>query len=104
MNIPSEKHTMHIGIRGRLIIGFAAITVFFLVTIGITSYAITAAKKYSNQVVDVDIPTHDALLDLNTEIYISQLITQKLIFTNDMKYKSELNNALDVKLKIRINH
>lgn len=97
------KKGMHIGIRGRLMIGFSAITLFFLLAIGITLSVITKTKNFSSQVITRDLPTYDAFLDLTNEVYLSQIKTQQIYFLNDSKSLTELNNIWqDIKKTISI--
>lgn len=89
--LPHKKIKKGLGIAGRLMIGFTSITFFFLIALGINWAAITIAKNYSNQVIKIDLPAYDTFLDLNSNIFLSQFILQKIVFTNDQALKNNFN-------------
>lgn len=89
--VPHAHHKTSLGIRGQLLIGFTAIVLIFLLAIGATLYVINTAKSYSKQVISVDLPIYDSLLDLNSEIYQSESAMQSSLLLNDNKYKSQLS-------------
>lgn len=88
-----KKMKKSIGILGRLIIGFSLVTIFFLIAIGINWSAVEITKKYAIQVSKVEFPTYDEFIDLNSEIYLTQLVAQRMILTNDVKLVDRLINS-----------
>ncbi|HSW93220.1 MAG TPA: methyl-accepting chemotaxis protein [Gammaproteobacteria bacterium] len=94
-SLTSGKQKKHMGIFARLMLGFSAVTLFFLIAIGITLSVITVTKNYSEKVIHVDIPVYDALIDLNNEIYMSHIATQALLISGDAKFAAKLNQLLD---------
>jgi methyl-accepting chemotaxis protein len=78
-----------LGIRGRLIIGFGAIILLFIMSLLMTIMLITQSKSYIHNVTDVELPTYDAFIDLSGIIYHSQSTLRGLIVSNSSESKKE---------------
>lgn len=87
----TTKNRNFLGIRGRLLIGFSVITLFFLSTIAITIFTLSSTRSYSNKVITNELPSYSTLLDLNNLILQSQLITQNILLLPDEKKLVSLN-------------
>jgi len=94
-NEPNRKMKSSLGILGRLMTGFSLVTVFFLVAIGINWVEITTTKNFANQVSKVELPTYDEFIDLNSDIYTSQLVTQEMLISNENKNANVLTETWD---------
>ena len=88
--IRSKKH---IGIFGRLIIGFSIVSLLFLISIGINLTSIAITKKYTEHVLQSDLPSYDTILDLNSALYNSYLLTQSLLLAVDAKKIDKLSKS-----------
>lgn len=81
-----------LGIRGRLILGFFAITLLFLIAVGITLTGIANAKAFASKVTTIDIPIYDSLGDLINEVNDTQIASQNYILSNDPQTKIKINH------------
>ncbi|MBV9575729.1 MAG: methyl-accepting chemotaxis protein [Gammaproteobacteria bacterium] len=79
----------NLGIRGRLLLGFAATTLVFLTSTCITIYMLSSIKQFTNKVLNTDLPIYDTLTDLNTTFFDMQVSLQDWLITGDNKYKYE---------------
>lgn len=82
-----------LGIRGRLLIGFGIITLIFLVAMSITLVIITSTKNFTGRVIENELPTHDAFLNLGLQIYQSQASLFGMAISNDARFKNELTQS-----------
>lgn len=77
-----------LSIRGRLLLGFVGITLIFLVAIGITLMMVSSMKQFTNRVVTLELPTYDAILELNNAILSTQMSLQSWLLTGEDRYKT----------------
>src|SRR5437660_1031210 len=84
-----------LGIRGKLMLGFLTIILFLIIAVGTILFITINSEKNANKVNDYELPTEDALIDLNTEIYDAQNAIQKILITHNLEFKTELDSALD---------
>lgn len=98
------KHTTEenvkssLGIRGRLLLGFFAIAIILLCAVGATFMIVTSSETTANQVIKVDLPTYEKLLDLGGKIYLSQSELRGVYITHDENLKAEFTrtrNSID---------
>lgn len=91
MNATDEAQSMksNLGIRGRLLMGFFAITIILLCAVAATLVVITSSEKTADQVIHFDLPTYDNLLDLGGQIYLTQSAVRGFYITQDENFKSE---------------
>lgn len=78
-----------LGIRGRLIIGFSIIIIIFLAASVITLFSVNYANNSTNHVIHSELPTYDAVLDLNIATFDSQIIIQDMMNLSDLKNKQQ---------------
>jgi methyl-accepting chemotaxis protein len=98
---PLMKHRNALGIRGKLMIGFFSITLIFLIAIGITLHAINITKQYSEQVVTVELPTFDALIDLQSLLFQSQMAIQSIVLSPNTTNQTDLTPIWDTIDKVQ---
>lgn len=89
----NTKQSTTLGIRGRLLVGFGVITLIFLIAISITLSITTTTKNFASSVLETDLPTYNAFLDLGAQIYETQSAINGFILTNDNKFKADLNQS-----------
>ncbi len=91
-SLSPQKRRSVLGLRGYLLLGFSTIVLIFLVAIAITFSRIAIVKQYTNQVIQVDLPTYDALLELSTYVYNVQHILTNGLLMNDSSHKDQLDH------------
>ena len=99
-SVSKKKRSKSLGIRSRLLIGFVVITAVFLAAICTTLVIVTHTKKFTNNVINVVLPSHDALLDLSMFVYMTETNTQSWLLTNDVKFKAHLKKNWESIAKI----
>lgn len=90
-NLHSTNQMSMLGLRGKLLIGFGAITVLFLIAIGVTLNIVTATKNNATEVLSIELPMHDALFNLGAQISATQDSLRSMLLTRDDKYRTEFN-------------
>ncbi len=71
------------GIRGRLLIGFAFIAAILLIAVATTLVIVTTTKNFETIVLESDLPTYNAFLEINKNIFpINRSIRLKKIISN----------------------
>lgn len=83
------KKSRSLSLRGKLLMGFASVTIIFMVAVGVTLSFVSTTKYFAGQVVDVYMPTYDAFLDLNGAIYENQAALQGFLLTNNTQLKAD---------------
>lgn len=91
--IENSTKTNKLGVRGRLLIGFATVILVFLIAIVASISLIINIQKVSTKMLNVDLPTFDAFFDLNEYVTRSQLLLLESLLTNDTKYNSEFEST-----------
>ncbi len=86
----THDHSVTKGIRGRLFIGFGTIILILALAIILILYKVTTAENLSKQVLEVDLPTHDAFYDLTLQVYQSQLFLSNWIVTRDKSGQDDI--------------
>ncbi len=79
--VTTNKSTF--GIRGRLLMGFFVIAVILMCAVGATLFVITSSEKTANNVIDIDLPIHNKLLDMGGQIYLAQSALRGFYITKD---------------------
>lgn len=79
-----------LGIRARLFAGFGTVIIVLLLSMGAIIYKISIAEDFANKVVDVEIPTHDAMYDLSNHMSVINATLQTYMLTKDSKYKDTI--------------
>lgn len=91
--IESNFSGIDMGIRGRLFSGFALLAVILMIAVIFILIKITMAENIANQVLENNLPTYEASLDLQGQIYQSQSALRGWILTHDEKFKTEFDLA-----------
>lgn len=78
-------------LRHRLLMGFASITTILLISIVITLIMVTSSKNYAREVIEIELPTYDSFLELNSQIHHSQSLLTTYLLTHSDLYKKELD-------------
>ncbi len=87
----SNDRSVTRGIRGRLFIGFGAIILIMLLAIIVILYKVTITENASSQVVEVELPTHNAFYDLTIQIYESQRSLVNMVITKNVNIKTRFD-------------
>jgi methyl-accepting chemotaxis protein len=85
-----------LGIRGRLFAGFGAIVITLVIAMVIILIKITTIEKISNEVYQFYLPSYDAYIDLNGQLYASQSWLQGYLLTHDPVFKQEFANSWNI--------
>lgn len=91
------------GIRERLFIGFAAIIIIFIFSMGIAIFYISKTENFSNNFIDNELPAYNELVNLNSSVLIAQNSLQTWLLTSADRYKSETLSAWEQIQKTLIN-
>jgi hypothetical protein len=89
------------GIRGRLFIGFGLITIILALAIVLIIYKVTMTENFSKQVIEVELPTHNAFYDLTLQVYESQRAVANWIITKNSNVQERFTvswNVVDKKI------
>jgi len=97
-----SKPPKSFGIRGRLLFGFSAIAFMLVIAICTALIILISTEKFAEQVINVDLPTYDALLDLNTETYHAENLLQQIVMRNDQGVKDQLAKSLETMDQIQL--
>src|SRR5438105_1238347 len=87
-----EKKTLKV--RDRLFLGFGMILLTLAVAIGIAIYKITIAENSANEVIETELPTFNAYLNLNGQLYQSKAALESWLLTRDPQDKEDFMKAL----------
>jgi methyl-accepting chemotaxis protein len=79
-----------LGIRTKLFLGFATLSIILFISIIMTLVSITDTKDFSSQVITTELPINGGLIDLNSSIATSQNNLLTWLITNDNHYKTEI--------------
>jgi len=82
-----------LGIRARLFIGFAAILAVLLISGATVIIKITVAENAAAEVIETNLPIHNATLDLMGQAYASQAATSSWLVTADPIFKTRMAHA-----------
>ncbi len=85
-----------LGIRRRLIAGFAAVAAIFLISALMTVYFIRAAQVDSDYYLNSIMPARLALMDLQAEIVDVELSMQSVVFYQDIKSRETMDQQLKI--------
>jgi len=88
-----QKSNRTLGIRGRLIFGFSAILLTLVIAILIALVRINNISSIANNVINTHLPTYDAFLDLNGQIYSAQASLEGFLITHDPTFKNDYSFA-----------
>jgi methyl-accepting chemotaxis protein len=91
--IKHQTKINQLGVRGRLLIGFATVILVFLIAIIASVSLVVNIQKISTKVITVDLPTFDAFFDLNEYVTRSQLLLLQSLLTNDPRYNAEFEST-----------
>ncbi len=80
-----------LSIRGKMLIGFAAIVILSVISICFTWVITSRTENFSKNVISSDIPVYNALIDLNTELYETTISIQSYLITSDIAKKNDVN-------------
>lgn len=92
--------TTSFGIRTKLFIGFIAISAILFFSVLVNLIIISKTEKNANEVIKIELPIYHNIVDLNSSIYFEFNAIQLWVITNDIKYKNEFLEMLDVTGKI----
>jgi methyl-accepting chemotaxis protein len=93
MSTINENSKSVLGIRGRLLLGFFAISAILMCAVTATLIVVTSSEKTAHYVVNVDLPAYEKILDLGGQIYLSQSEFRGYYISHDEKFKAESNRA-----------
>lgn len=82
-----------LGIRGRLFIGFGILTAIFIISIIINLIIVTTSKNSAERVINNDLPTFDAFLNLGADVYRSQAALRGWVINDNPDFKKEYDNS-----------
>lgn len=85
-----------LSLRHRLLVGFVSVTLILLISIVITLVMVTSSKKYAKEVINVELPTYDNFLELNSHLHHSQSMISTYLLTKSEVYKKELAQNWEV--------
>lgn len=77
-----------LGIRGRLLLGFAAVAIILLCAVGATLFVVKSSETYAAKVIEIELPTYDKVLDLGLQLSQTQAYINAWVITGDPKYKT----------------
>lgn len=83
----------NLGIRGRLLLGFALLTLILAIVIGFISVKIDSSEGAATRVIQTELPMYEAALNLNLYLYQAQASLRGFILSKNPKYKTEVNRA-----------
>ncbi len=93
-----------LGIRGRLMMGFAAISLIILVSFSIILIKIQMIDNFTSHSIETDLPTHDTLYDLDINFLTANEIAKTWLLTHDPKLKHDFllawNNLNQLQLRM----
>ena len=89
------KFFTSLGIRGRLILGFTAVSIILLLSVSITVDKIKNTKNITEDIVQTKLPIYDELVALHREIFLAQAAVRGWILTHDPKLKTEFSLSWD---------
>lgn len=92
------------GIRGRLLLGFAAVAAILILAVGGILLVVNSSQNFAKKVISIELPLHDELLDLALQVTQSASIMESWYTSNDITYKNNLDrvwsNIANLQLKI----
>ncbi len=89
----NSKPTSFLGLRARLLLGFAAIMGIFLLQMFIMIPILYSTNEFAKNVNTVNLPSYDTLIDLNNNVFQARISLAEWLITNDPKDKIEVDNA-----------
>lgn len=86
------KSTM--GIRGRLLSGFAIIASILIIAVLFTVYIVSKTQKFETKVIQVDLPTYNALIEIDKHLFQLSATLRGWILTRDQRFEIERVSTL----------
>src|SRR5438132_1702701 len=84
----SGESASTMGLRSRLFVGFGALLLIILVATSVILVKIHQAQQVADHVIEVELPSYDAYLELGSNIYQSQASLTAFLLTHDVDYKN----------------
>ena len=91
----SNRMFSSLGLRGRLILGFTAISFILFLAVAITIDKIKNTKIITEDIVQTQLPIYDELIALHREIFLAQAAVRGWVLTHDPKLKTEFSQSWD---------
>lgn len=88
----STKPTL--GIRGHLLLGFAIIATLLIIAITIILVIVTTTKKFEMKVINTDLPTYNAFLEIDKHLFRLSSSARGWMLTQDPRFKTERDATL----------
>jgi len=82
------------GIRGRLLSGYAVIASILIIVVSFTVYIVSRAQTYETNVITVDLPTYNGLAEIEKNLFQLSAAARGLMLTNDERFKLERSETL----------
>jgi len=93
---PYEAHdTVNslMGIRGRLLMGFAAVAIILLVAVSGMLVIVQHTESFAAEVINTDLPIYDRLQDLGMQLYHSQSSLYAWVINGNLDEKNEYTTS-----------
>lgn len=90
-----QKNSQHnLGIRGRLLAGYATVVLVFITSVLVSLYFIFEVKKDAMQFISYDIPATHSVVDLQASMMDIRLDMQTLLFINDSATREKIDQNI----------
>lgn len=79
-----------LGVRERILLGFSAIILVFVISIFLNLFMLANAKRFFNNLIEITLPTYDNFIVLNSNILRNQSTIRAFVVTRDESLKSSI--------------
>jgi methyl-accepting chemotaxis protein len=95
MSDPVQKTiTSTMGIRGRLLSGFAVIAGILIIAVIFTVFVVSKSKKFETNLIQVDLPTYTGLLEIDKHLFQLSAAHRGWVLTHEERFKIERMGAI----------